>query len=229
MVDKNMKLHVFDSCPFCSRVKTIIGLKNLDCEISPITLGQLPDSLEGKLERFTVPVLELPKQDGKGNTLMVESLDIIRYLDQKNTPLLTSYQVSEELQNLLSKLYPVSAHLLYPRMPQLNLPELATPTAFNIFVESRKEVLGQSLEQALKKTEDYLPDLKRFLDELESLLNISDLMSGKRELNIDDIVAFAELRNYTMIAELKMSEPMMSFVNTIASRSGISLYPKISQ
>lgn len=114
-------------------------------------------------------------------------------------------------------------------MPQLNLPELASPTAFNIFVESRKEVLGQSLEQALKKTEDYLPDLKRFLDELESLLNISDLMSGKRELNIDDIVAFAELRNYTMIAELKMSEPMMSFVNTIASRSGISLYPKISQ
>lgn len=76
-----MKLHVFDSCPFCVRVKTVIGLKHLDCEISPMTLGQLPESLEGKLERLTVPVLELPKQDDHDDTVMVESLDIIRYLD----------------------------------------------------------------------------------------------------------------------------------------------------
>ncbi|AIW15562.1 glutaredoxin 2 [Vibrio tubiashii] len=223
-----MKLHVFDSCPFCVRVKTVVGLKNIDCEISPMTLGQLPESLAGKLERLTVPVLEQWKHDGE-QTVMVESLDIIRYLDQQDEPMFTSYEVSEALSNLLKRLYPVSAQLLYPRMPRLNLPELSTPGALSMFVESRKDALNQSIEQALQKTEEYLPELKRLLEELELLLDIDALVSGERKLNIDDIAAFSELRNYTMVAELEMSERMKSFVCFIASCSGMSLYPPISQ
>ncbi|MDH5921786.1 glutaredoxin 2 [Vibrio splendidus] len=223
-----MKLHVFDSCPFCVRVKTVVGLKNIDCEISPMTLGQLPESLEGKLERLTVPVLEQRQHDGK-YTVMVESLDIIRYLDQQDEPMLTRYEVSEALNNLLKRLYPISAQLLYPRMPRLNLPELSTPDALSLFVESRKGALSQSIEQALERTEEYLPELKQILEELDSLLDIDVLVSGERKLNIDDIAAFSELRNHTMVAELEMSERMMSFVSFIASRSGMSLYPPISQ
>ncbi|MFM2601014.1 glutaredoxin 2 [Vibrio fortis] len=224
-----MKLHVFDSCPFCVRVKTVIGLKNLDCEISPMTLGQLPESLEGKLERLTVPVLELPNQDGHDDTVMVESLDIIRYLDKQDDPMFTSYEVSDALNNLLKQLYPISAQLLYPRMPLLNLPELSTPDALSIFVESRKETLGQSIDQALETTEVYLPELKGLLEELDTLLDIDALVTGERKLNINDIAAFSELRNYTMVAELEMSERMMNFVSFIASRSGVSLYPPIGQ
>ncbi len=223
-----MKLHVFDSCPFCARVTTVIGLKKMDCEISPMILGQLPGSLEGKLERLNVPVLELQQQDGK-HTVMFESLDIIRFLDQQDEPMLTCYKVSEALNNLLKRLYPISAQLLYPRMPRLNLPELSTPNALSIFVESRKGALSQPIEQALQKTEEYLPELERLLEELESLLDIDVLVSGERQLNIDDIAAFSELRNYTMVAELEMSERMMNFVSFIASRSGMSLYPPISQ
>lgn len=223
-----MKLHVFDSCPFCVRVKTVVGLKNIDCAISPMTLGQLPESLEGKLERLTVPVLEQRQHDGK-HTVMVESLDIIRYLDQQDEPMFTRYEVSEALNNLLKRLYPISAQLLYPRMPRLNLPELSTPDALCLFVESRKGALSQSIEQALERTEEYLPELKRILEELDSLLDIDVLVSGERKLNIDDIAAFSELRNHTMVAELEMSERMMSFVSFIASRSGMSLYPPISQ
>ncbi|MGR5559783.1 glutaredoxin 2 [Vibrio fortis] len=223
-----MKLHVFDSCPFCVRVKTVIGLKNIDCEISPIVLGQLPESLEGKLERLTVPVLEQRQHDGE-HTVMVESLDIIRYLDQQSESMFTRYEVSDALNDLLKRLYPSSAQLLYPRMPRLNLPELSTPDALSMFVESRKGALGQSIEQALERTEEYLPGLKRLLDELESLLDIDALVSGDRNLNIDDIAAFSELRNYTMVAELEMSERIMSFISFIASRSGTSLYPPISQ
>ena len=223
-----MKLHVFDSCPFCVRVKTVIGLKNIDCEISPIVLGQLPESLEGKLERLTVPVLEQRQHDGK-HTVMVESLDIIHYLDQQGDPMFTSYEVSNLLKNLLQRLYPISAQLLYPRMPQLNLPELSTPDALSIFVESRKESLGQSIDQALKRTKEYLPELKGLLEELDTLLDIDALVTGERKLNINDIAAFSELRNYTMVAELEMSERMMNFVSFVASRSGVSLYPPIGQ
>jgi glutaredoxin 2 len=224
-----MKLHVFDSCPFCVRVKTVIGLKNLNCEIKPMTLGQLPASLEGKLERLIVPVLELHQPHDRESSLMVESLDIIRYLDQLDKPLFEDYEISEPLQGLLTRLNPVSAQLLYPRMPKLNLPELASPLALKMFTESRKNALGQSIDQALARTQEYLPELQQLLEELESFIEIDNFISGKRALSIDDVVIFAEIRNYTMIAELQMSERLMKFVHTIASRSGVSLYPKISK
>ncbi|MCW0470163.1 hypothetical protein OH492_18170 [Vibrio chagasii] len=54
------------------------------------------------------------------------------------------------MNNLLKRLYPVSAQLLYPRMPQLNLPELSTPDARSMFVKSRQDALSQSIEQALE-------------------------------------------------------------------------------
>ncbi|MEF1229409.1 glutathione S-transferase N-terminal domain-containing protein [Vibrio fortis] len=188
----------------------------------------MPESLEGKLERLTVPVLEQRQHDGE-HSVMVESLDIIRYLDQQGEPMFTRYEVSDALNDLLKRLYPSSAQLLYPRMPRLNLPELSTPDALSMFVESRKGALGQSIEQALERTEEYLPGLKRLLNELESLLDIDALVSGDRNLNIDDIAAFSELRSYTMVAEFEMSERIMSFISFIASRSGMSLYPPISQ
>lgn len=230
-----MKLYIFDSCPFCVRVKTLIGLKQLECQITPLILGQIPVSLEGKLAQFSVPILEfkVSEHDERagidGYDLMVESLDIIRFLDQKEKPLFTSYEISNALQQLLNQLYSVSSPLLYPRMLALNLPELSTSSAIDLFVKSREKALGQSIEQASEKTQDYLPKLQKYLEELESLVSFDALVSGQRDLTLDDIVVFAEIRNYTMIAELNMSKSMLDFIHLIASRARISLYPQISQ
>ena len=224
-----MKLHVFDSCPFCVRAKAFIGIKGIECEFVPMALGQLPESLEGKLERFTVPVLE--RQDSASGELlvMVESLDIIRTLDQMNDPMFDRYTLSEALESRLSQLKPISAQLLYPRLPKLGLPELSVASSLAAFVESRNKMLGQTIEQALEKTEQYIPLLNEQLTLLEKELDVEALLSGTRKLNIDDIAAFAELRNYTMIAELTFSENIASYVDKLSSLSKVQTYPPINK
>lgn len=227
-MNKIMTLHVFDSCPFCTRVKTFIGLKGIDCEILPMLLGEPPQVLS-KLKRLTVPVLETKELESGDIQLKVESLDIIETLDQISEPLLTEYSVSKKIESRLALLIPITANLLYPRMPRLNLPELSSDLAMSLFAESRKEALGQSLEHALENTEYYLPELEKQLVLFEQELDVDSFLNGRRELILDDIAAFSELRNYTMIGELKMSNALETYIYIISSRSNVAIYPPINQ
>lgn len=224
-----MKLHVFDSCPYCARVRTFIGLKGIECDINSIALGEKPALVSEKLDRFTVPVLEVMKTENGDVTVLAESLDIIAMLDKRHNPLFDSYALSEKLEGRIQMLKPISAQLLYPRMPSLHLPELANDAAMNTFITSREALLRQSLKQALEKTEEYLPDLQDQLLLLEQELNVDAYLSGERMLTIDDIAAFAELRSYTMIAELQFNEAMRAYINTIAKRASVNIYSPISK
>ncbi|WP_240205998.1 glutaredoxin 2 [Vibrio sp. CyArs1] len=219
-----MKLHVFDSCPYCVRVKVLIGLKGLDCQINPMVLGQLPESVEGKLEKFSVPILEESAPGNGDLTIMTESLDIFRKLDSIGTPLFCSYEPSKKVVELLAKLQQAKAPLSYPRMPLMNLPELSSKEALMMFRTSREEAFGQTLEQAIENTPQYIPRVKEVVDELEQALMQEAFISGNRNLDIDDVVAFAELRNLTMVGELNLSEQMQAYLDMISSRSNVPLY-----
>ncbi|NOH26891.1 glutathione S-transferase N-terminal domain-containing protein [Vibrio mediterranei] len=219
-----MKLHVFDSCPYCVRVKVLIGLKGLDCQINPMVLGQLPDSVEGKLEKFSVPILEESDPENGESTIMTESLDIFRKLDSIGTPLFFSYEPLEKVVELLGKLQQAKAPLSYPRMPLMNLPELSSEEALKMFRTSREEAFGQTLEQAIDNTAQYIPGVEKVVEELEQALMPQAFINGDRNLNIDDVVAFAELRNLTMVGEFNFSEQMQAYLDVISSRSNVPLY-----
>ncbi|WP_315983296.1 glutathione S-transferase N-terminal domain-containing protein [Aliamphritea spongicola] len=75
-----MKLYAFNSCPFSVRVIALLGLKNIPCEITYITVGDFPKHLQQQLTGTTVPVLE----DPANGILLQDSADIIRYLDSLN-------------------------------------------------------------------------------------------------------------------------------------------------
>lgn len=219
-----MKLHVFDSCPYCVRVKVLIGLKGLDCQINPMVLGQLPESVEGKLEKFSVPILEESDPENGESIIMTESLDIFRKLDSIGTPLFFSYEPSEKVLDLLANLQQAKAPLSYPRMPLMNLPELSSEEAIKMFRTSREAALGQTLEQAIDNTVHYLPAVETLVDELEQILMPKTFLDGDRELNIDDIAVFAELRNLTMVGEFNFSKQMYTYLDVISSRSNVPLY-----
>lgn len=225
-----MKLYVFDSCPFCVRVKALIGLKGLDCEIENIVLGPLPKELEGKVEKFSVPMLMIPGAEGGESVVMPESADIIRYLDQLDQqPILDRYEPSPALDNWLTDNRPDSAALCYPRMPLLNLPELASPEAVKAFSSSRKEAFGASLEEMLAKTEQHTPGVEDRLPELENILDIKALLNGEREINLDDFHAFAELRNLAMVKEINWPDNIEAYIKRLSETTGIALYPAIGK
>lgn len=217
-----MKLYVFDSCPYCVRVRALIGLKNIDCEVSLMTLGDIPERIKDNLEKFTVPILECIETDTE--EFMTESLAIFNKLDRLSTPLFDHYEISEKVTDILTRMKSSSAQLCYPRMVSLNLPELSTEDALSTFESSRERILGQPLSQALEKTEEYVSDLLRPLQRLEKALDVKGFLDGSRDMTIDDIIVFAELRTLSMVGELTFSPLIRDYLDIMSSCTKMNLY-----
>ncbi|MGF1729372.1 glutathione S-transferase N-terminal domain-containing protein [Photobacterium kasasachensis] len=224
-----MKLYAFDSCPYCTRVRALIGLKDIDCKIEYFALGELPTDIVDKLENFTVPILEYPVEDINEKAVMTESFNIFKKLDQLTEAYFKEYEVSGEIEQHLLALRQPQALLCYPRMPFLNLPELATESAMVAFTTSREAYLGKTLQQALIDTEDHLSEIKAPLLALDAELETEALLNGERKLTINDIVVFAELRNLTMVEDLQLPAGLLAYLNYISGVTTVTLYPSISK
>ncbi|HDZ5417698.1 glutathione S-transferase N-terminal domain-containing protein [Vibrio harveyi] len=227
-----MTLHTFDSCPYCTRVKALIGLKNLDVKVTTFPLGELEPSVAAKLEKFTVPILQLTSAAEKQTELMTESLDIFAFLDQLPSslnvePYFSRYTLSTVVQDMLDDLKPHTAKLCYPRMPLLRLPELSTESAMALFVHSREEYLGASLAELLSNTEDYLPQLEGALLKMVLEVDMMSVVNTTRDLTIDDIALFSELRNLTMIGELSIPQIMRDYLEIISQRTQVALFAPV--
>jgi glutaredoxin 2 len=227
-----LKLHTFDSCPYCTRVKALIGLKNLDIQIQPFPLGELEPSIATKLKKITAPILERTSTDGDKTEVITESLDIFANLDQlpvsnEIQPYFNRYTLSKEVEGILNDLKPYAAKLCYPRMPFLALPELSTTSAMALFVHSREEYLGAPLAELLSATADYVPKLEQALIKVTSMFDMASVVNATRDLSIDDIALFSELRNLTMIGELAMPQTMRDYLYAISNRAKVALFAPV--
>ncbi|WP_261844829.1 glutaredoxin 2 [Aliamphritea ceti] len=221
-----MKLYAFNSCPFCIRVITLLGMKNIRCEISYVTLGNFPEHLQHKLSAATVPILEVTASD----ILLQDSGEIIRYLDQYDEqPLLNhsqqkNLQASDALSNWLISIRPDINLLCYPRMPTMNLPELASSEALARFSEMLSKRLGMSPSHALSLTPELLNRISEKLARLPDIISSPAFLQNQRALNFDDLCAFAELRNLTMVAELTLPEALSDYLKKMSRHSGVMLF-----
>ncbi|WP_315983295.1 hypothetical protein [Aliamphritea spongicola] len=124
----------------------------------------------------------------------------------------------------LSNMKPNTALLCYPRMQEMNLPELATTQArvhFNNMISDR---LGMPLPQALALTGDILPHVNQQLQELLAIIDVPAYLQNRRPVSIDDLCAFAELRNLTMVETLCFPELISAYLHKMAEATGIHLF-----
>ena len=226
-----MKLYAFDSCPYCVRVRAVIGLKKIPCDMAFVVAGRLPEELAGQVERFVVPMLKLDQTD----QIMQESVDIIRYLDNSAigsdsaTPLFDRYDISDALGHWLARIRPLLDRLCYPRMPALNLPELGPSQAIEFFQSSRAQHLGMSFELALHNTERFTAELEPMLAELDTILELECFLHRERLITMDDIYVFAELRNLAMVQELNMPKRLQLYLHHLSALTDIPLYPEVDK
>ena len=225
-----MKLYVFDSCPYCLRVRALIGLKDIPCDIEYVEPGLPPAELEDKITTFRVPLLSLPAHANQPLRVLQESGDILSLLDRSDrAPLFTDSPVSPALADWIADARPAINALCYPRMPMLPLPELASASARDYFVRSRGERLGMPLTQALTHTDQWLGELQTRLARLNLLLAPVALLRGQRSPTLDDLYAFAELRNLSMVRELKWPGRLGDYLFRLSALTRIALYPGVSQ
>lgn len=226
-----MKLYVFASCPFCSRVRALINIKQIDCDLEFVQPGQLDSAISQQLSHFSVPVLALRKDRAVESPVcqaIQDSEKILAYLDQLRRPLLQCYQPTPAIQSWLLAQRQSFNRLCYPRMLALGLPELASKQSREYFVRSREQSLEQSFEQALAQTQVTIDKLSTALLELENLLDLSALANDRRKITIDDLAILAELRNLTMVAELHLPDKAQRYFARLLQQSRLDSFKPIT-
>ncbi|WP_039164985.1 glutathione S-transferase N-terminal domain-containing protein [Leisingera sp. ANG-M1] len=210
-----MKLHVFETCPYCLRVRIFAGLKGLPLTIVPMTPGEVPEHLRKRVGRTTVPILEL------GDEVLQNSAEIICQLDAQGTQLLSGYQTSAAFEAWRASIRAPLDALCYPRMPGLSPAELASPGARCWVKSEMPKRIGMSFAEALAKT-------GQLTDEIAGLLPAA-LRWLDSPLRFDTIAALADLQSLTMVAELHWPNSVGSRFQTLMHRAGMAPFPPVDQ
>lgn len=133
-----MKLYIYDHCPFCVRARMIFGLRGVEVE-NIILANDDEDTPIGMIGAKQVPILE--KDDG---TFMGESLDIVHYIDVTAGKGRLKTEVRPELQAWLDKVGEYNNHLAQPRLVKIGLPEFATESAIQYFINKKRKTSATS-------------------------------------------------------------------------------------
>lgn len=211
-----MKLYIYDHCPFCVRARMIFGLRGVEVE-NIILANDDEDTPIGMIGAKQVPILE--KDDG---TFMGESLDIVHYIDETASKGRLKTEVRPELQAWLDKVGEYNNHLAQPRLVKIGLPEFATESAIQYFIDKKEKNIG-NFETNLNETAQYLERLNQDLAQLETLTaSGSDGIGG--EIGMEDILTFPILRNLTVVRGVQWPAKIADYLARMSAQSGVPLY-----
>lgn len=210
-----MKLYLYDHCPFCVRARMIFGLRAVPVE-NIYLLNDDEDTPISLIGVKQVPILEKP--DG---TVMGESLDIVRFVDEYAGGDRLDEQVRPTVQTWLSKVGQYGNKLVQPRDVLLGLPEFATQEAVDYFVRKKEAAIGD-FQNHLANTPEYLAYLHDGLAELVPLLLSEHALNG--QVGMEDILLFPLLRNLTMVRGLVLPQAVGRYVENMSKQSGVPLY-----
>ncbi len=210
-----MKLYLYDHCPFCVRARMIFGLRAVPVE-NIYLLNDDEDTPISLIGVKQVPILEKP--DG---TVMGESLDIVRFVDEYAGGDRLDEQVRPTVQTWLSKVGQYGNKLVQPRDVLLGLPEFATQEAVDYFVRKKEAAIGD-FQNHLANTPEYLAYLHDDLAELVPLLLSEHALNG--QVGMEDILLFPLLRNLTMVRGLVLPQAVGRYVENMSKQSGVPLY-----
>src|SRR5256884_8287271 len=120
----DMSLYLSEHCSICFRVRMAAALKRLHLQ-ETVVLEDDSDTMTRLVGKRVVPILV--KDDGQP---MLESMDMVTYLDGLGDCVLTGPQRSE-VGAWADKVVAKTAPLTTPRYPLLSLPEFGTIAALD--------------------------------------------------------------------------------------------------
>ena len=140
-----MRLYMFEHCSLCFRVRMTAALKGLHVQ-ETVVLDDDSATMIGLVGKRVIPILV--KDDGKP---MLESLDMVRYVDGHGEPMLTGRERGE-VAAWADKVVAKTGPLTMPRYPLLGLPEFATIAALDHYTLRKRKAYGDFVELRAKHT-----------------------------------------------------------------------------
>nr|WP_255668968.1 glutaredoxin 2 [Buttiauxella sp. A2-C1_F] len=210
----NVKLYIYDHCPFCLKARMIFGLKNIPVELVVLLNDDevTPTKMIGKK---MAPILQ--KDDSR---YLPESMDIVHYVDKLDgEPLLTG-AANSAISDWLRHVNSYVQHLLLPRIAKAPFDEFATPAARAYFTQKKEAMIG-SFADHLTHSPGLTKKISDDLRKLDKLIVQPNAVNG--ELSDDDIHLFPLLRNLTLVAGIEWPSRVAAYRDNMAKQTQINL------
>jgi glutaredoxin 2 len=212
-----MRLYLFEHCSLCFRVRMTAALKRLHLQ-ETVVLDDDTDTMVGLVGKRVIPILV--KDDGQP---MLESMDMVAYVDSHGHRVLTGAQ-RNEVSAWAEKVIAKTAPLTMPRYPLLGLPEFGTIAALDHYNLRKRKAFGDFVELRAN-TRHYISDLMPDLEELDRLIESPSAVNGK--LSLDDIRVLPLLRSAAVVKGLRFPRKVRDYFDAMMSRIGYQPLPAI--
>jgi glutaredoxin 2 len=212
-----MRLYMFEHCSLCFRVRMTAALKRLHLQ-ETVVLDDDSDTMIGLVGKRQIPILV--KDDGHP---MLESMDMVKYLDGIGEPILIGIQRAE-IVAWEKRVTPELARLTQPRYPLLGLPEFATVAALDHYTVRKRQSLGD-LVDLRANTRRMLAELTPLLQELNGLIESPRAVNGT--LSFDDVRVLPLLRSAAVVNGLRLPEKVRAYFETMMAAIGYQPLPSI--
>jgi len=212
-----MRLYMFEHCSLCFRVRMTAALKRLHLQ-ETVVLDDDSDTLIGLVGKRVIPILV--KDDGQP---MLESMDMVAYVDSHGDRLLTGSE-RNEVAVWANKVVAKTAPLTMPRYPLLGLPEFGTIAALDHYNLRKRKAFGDFVELRAN-TRHYIDELMPDLEELDRLIESPLAVNGK--LSLDDIRVVPLLRSTAIVRGLRFPQKVWEYFESMMSRIGYQPLPVV--
>jgi glutaredoxin 2 len=213
----DVRLYLFEHCLLCFRVRMIAALKRLHLQ-ETVVLEDDSETMIGLVGRRVVPILV--KDDLQP---MLESMDMVAYVDSLGDPILTGPQRSE-IARWVDKVTAKLPPLTWPRYPLLGLPEFGTVAALDHYHVRKRKVLGDFVELRAN-TRQHVRMLMPDLEELDRLIESRLAVNG--ELSVDDVRVLPLLRSAAVVKELSFPKKVRDYFESTMHHIGYAPLPAI--
>lgn len=212
-----MKLYMFEHCSLCFRVRMTAALKRRHLQ-ERVVLDDDSETMVSLVGRRVIPILV--KDDGKP---MLESMDMVKYIDGLGEPVLTGPQ-RPEIAAWADRVVDKTAPLTQARYPLLGLPEFATVAALDHYTVRKRKSLGD-LVDLRANTRRYIDELKPDLEELDRMVESPRAVNGK--LSLDDVHVLPLLRSAAVVKGLKFPSKVRAYFETMMELVGYQPLPAV--
>jgi glutaredoxin 2 len=212
-----MRLYLFEHCFLCFRVRMIAALKCMHLQ-EIVVLDDDTETMVSLVGKRQVPILV--RDDGRP---MLESMDMVRYIDGLGTSVLTGPERTE-IAAWEKETAPKAAPLTQSRYLLLGLPEFGTVAALDHYTIRKRKTLGDLVELRAK-TRELMRELIPALEELDRLIETPQAVNGT--LSLDDIRVLPLLRSAAVVKGLRFPDKVRRYSDTMMDRLGHPPLPAI--
>lgn len=210
-----MKLYMFEHCSLCFRVRMTAALKQKHLQ-EVVVLDDDTDTLMTLVGKRQVPILV--KDDGQP---MLESMDMVRYIDQLGAPVLTGPERAD-VAAWEERVTPKAARLTQPRYPLLGLPEFGSAAALDHYHVRKRKALGDLVELRAN-TRRYVDELMPDLEDIDRMIESPRAVNGA--LSFDDVRVLPVLRSLAVVKGLRFPQRLRDYFETMMAAIGYQPMP----